>query len=85
MEKSLKKFGWDWLCVNAELAIGQRKLRGARNLWSKQSLAPPEEDEDVITWLKILVDFPMGSLIGQRDENNNNTWFQQFHYGKNPF
>ena len=46
-----------WLCVDAELSIGQCRLGGAQSLWSEQSLAPPAED--VTTGLEFLVDLPM--------------------------
>ena len=46
-----------WLCVNVELVIGQCRLRGAHNLWSKQPLAP--HAENVMTGLETPVELPM--------------------------
>ena len=56
-----------WLCLDAELAIGQYRMIGdARNLRSVQPLASPAED--VITGLEFPLDLPMCSLVGQQDE-----------------
>ena len=46
-----------------------RLAGGARNLWSKQPLAPPAED--VITWLEFLADLAMRPIVGQQDETKN--------------
>ena len=43
--------------------MGSSVGRGARNMWSRQPLAPPAED--VITGLEILVDLPKLALVKQ--------------------
>ena len=69
-----------WLCVDAELAIGQCRLGGAWSpLLSEQPLALPAED--VITGLEFLVDLPMWSFVDQQDKKPKKTRFPpQVHY-----
>ena len=44
-------FNGCWLCVDAELAIGQCRLGvGARNLWSEQPLAPDLQKMSYLGW-----------------------------------